>query len=297
MVDKYTPKVNVAKELYEISKDFTNPRELIRETIANSLDASASKIIIDAFKDDSSGEDELVIRISDDGVGMTRIELEGFFDLGYSRKRKDGAIGHKGHGTKITYNSTLVTVFTKSIDGGTVIKATLGLPRKALNQAAKQNGSPPEVTFEELMDLGPFSDNTTSGTVIEIRGYDNNNWNAFAHDPLRDYIQWFTAWGCIATAWGQKLEAPCTLELKGIGSDTKETIEYGHPFPEENYTFRDLRKKDERRPENYFVRRWISEPIKVLRFPMHELHIVFSVEGDSAKGLRKNNLYNLTLVC
>ena len=40
MCDSYTPKVNVAKELSEISKDFTSPRELIRETLANSLDAS-----------------------------------------------------------------------------------------------------------------------------------------------------------------------------------------------------------------------------------------------------------------
>ena len=30
----YIPKVNAAKELAEISKDFTNPRELIRETIS-----------------------------------------------------------------------------------------------------------------------------------------------------------------------------------------------------------------------------------------------------------------------
>ncbi len=115
MGQSYIPKVNVAKELAEISKDFTHPRELIRETIANSIDASASRIAIEALKDDSSGEDELVIRIADDGVGMTREELEGFFDLGFSNKRNQAAIGHKGHGTKITYNSTMVTVFTKSI--------------------------------------------------------------------------------------------------------------------------------------------------------------------------------------
>jgi len=100
MTDEYTtycPKVNVAKELAEISKDFTNPRELIRETIANSLDASAANITIHAFKDDSSGEDELVVRVMDDGVGMIRKELEGFFDLGFSDKRnRSDAIGLRG---------------------------------------------------------------------------------------------------------------------------------------------------------------------------------------------------------
>ena len=75
MDNLYVPKVNAAKELAEISKDFTNPRELVRETIANSIDATASQILIEALKDDSSGDDELLIRISDDGVGMTRSEL------------------------------------------------------------------------------------------------------------------------------------------------------------------------------------------------------------------------------
>ncbi len=126
----YIPKVNVAKELAEISKDFTNPRELVRETIANSIDATASRrIVIEALRDDSSGEDELIVRITDDGVGMTRSELEGFFDLGFSSKpNQQAAIGYKGHGTKITYNSSMVTVFTKSINGGPVLRATLAKP-------------------------------------------------------------------------------------------------------------------------------------------------------------------------
>ena len=94
----YVPKVNVAKELAEISKDFTNPRELIRETISNCIDASAGRIVIEALKDDSSGDDELVIRVSDNGVGMNRKELERFFDLGYSDKR----IAQTRSGTKGT---------------------------------------------------------------------------------------------------------------------------------------------------------------------------------------------------
>ena len=124
----YIPKVNVAKELAEISKDFTDPRELIRETISNCIDASAGKITIEAFKDDSTGDEELVVRVTDNGVGMNRRELEGFFDLGYSDKRnRADAIGHKGHGTKITYNSSLVTVFTKSIDSETMIRAVVSV--------------------------------------------------------------------------------------------------------------------------------------------------------------------------
>ena len=213
MDDQYTPKVNAAKELAEISKDFTNPRELIRETIANSIDATASHILIEALKDDSSGDDELVVRIIDDGVGMTRSELEGFFDLGFSSKpNRENAIGNKGHGTKITYNSSRITVFSKSINGGPMLRATLERPRPALNLAVRQKGEPPAVNFSEV-DKSGFSllDEAISGTVVEIRGYDNNNWNAFAHAPLIDYIQWFTAWGRIHSAWGKTLPFSCTL--------------------------------------------------------------------------------------
>ena len=174
-------------------------------------------------------------------------------------------------------------MYTRSIDGGTALKATLVSPRKELNIAIKHAAKPPAVGIEEYAGQVPFLPESASGTVIELRGYDHPNTNAFAHDPLRDYICWFTAWGQVSAIWGNKLDAPCTLRLKGIGSPEWETIEYGHPFPAEEFDFRTLRKKDDRRPENSFVRRWVSEPLKVLRYPEHELRIVFSVEGDSAK--------------
>lgn len=290
MTDLYVPKVNAAKELAEISKDFTNPRELVRETIANSIDATASNILIEALKDDSSGDDELLVRISDDGVGMTRSQLEGFFDLGFTNKPdQSSSIGQKGHGTKITYNSKSVTVYTKSIVGGPMLRATLAQARAELKKAVRQSAAPPGVAFDEIESSG-FStlDQAPSGTVIEVRGYDNDNWNAFAHAPLIDYIRWFTAWGRIHSAWGGGLPFPCTLKVRGIGGQGAEEVPYGHPFPEENYDFVNLRANDERRPENYFVRRWVSPLLKVEGFPDHEIQIAFSVEGDSAK--RESNI-------
>jgi len=216
---------------------------------------------------------------------MTRSELQGFFDLGFSNKRnQESAIGHKGHGTKITCNSSTVTVLTKSINGGPTWRATLEKARPALNLAVKQKGQPPAVYFTEVDKSGfPLLDDATSGTVVEVRGYDNNNWNAFAHAPLIDCIQWFTAWGRIHSAWGETLPFPCTLSVRGVGQQSAEDVPYGHRFPPEDYDFRSLQGKNSRRPENYFVRRWVSEPIKAQGFPDHEFRIAFSVDGDSAK--------------
>lgn len=286
MAEQYTPKANVAKELSEISKDFTHPRELVRETISNSVDASASQIWIEAVKDDSRGEDELVVRIIDDGVGMDKETLEGFFDLGFSTKRnQETAIGQKGHGTKITYNSARVVVYSRSLESMDQIWcAILDDPKRQLTLAIRNNANPPVVSFEAVATTPNERFNRMlSGTLIEVRGYDNNNWSAFAHGPLKDFVQWFTAWGRIDAAWGGKPNPPCRLFLKGLGETSFEEIPYGHPFPPENYDFRSLRGKDDRRPENHFVRRWVSDEIPVRGHPTVKIQIVFSVEGDSAK--------------
>ncbi len=286
MSEEYIPKAFVAKELSEISKDFTHPRELVRECISNSIDASASEIWIEAVEDDSRGEKELVIRIIDDGVGMDRKGLEGFFDLGFSNKRnRETAIGQKGHGTKITYNSARVTVYSRSIESNNETWCTLMEdPKRQLNLAIRNNTDPPVVKFDGVATTPDKRfNNMASGTLIEVRGYDNNNWGAFAHGPLKDYIQWFTAWGRIDVAWGCTPSPPCRLFLKGLGETDFMEIPYGHPFPSEDWDFRSLRSKDDRRPENYFVRRWVSKEIPVNGHPTVKIRVVFSVEGDSAK--------------
>ena len=288
-VEFYTPKVNVTKEIAEISKDFTTPRELIREAIANSIDASAESIIIRAYKDDSEGEDELVIQIIDNGIGMTRTELEGFFDLGVSNKRNKGNnIGHKGHGSKITYNSTLVTVCTKSIDNGLTLQAVVRDPKRSLAKALKQEVSPLQIEISQVIDPNDSKIPYVSGTFIEIRGYESNNWTNFSHGPLVDYIQWFTAWGNVSVLAGKKQPVPCELYVQGIGETSLQKIPFGHQFPKENYDFKSLKLIDERRPENYFVRQWISPKIKVEKHITHEIEIFFSVEGDGAK--RESNI-------
>jgi len=285
MPEQYIPKVNAAKELAEISKDFTHPRELVRETISNSLDASAEEIWIEAVEDDMSGEKELAIRIIDNGTGMDRNELEAFFDLGYSKKRNRAtAIGEKGHGTKITYNSSQIVVYSRSIGSSDMWCAVLKDPKRALTLAVRKNDNPPVVTFDKVTSSGNERfDNMSSGTFLELRGYDGNNVSAFAHGPLKDYVQWFTAWGRIDISWGGKPTAPCKLYLKGIGESEHAEIPYGHPFPPENDNFRSLRGKDDRRPENYFVKRWVSDDILVKDHPTAKIRVVFSVEGDSAK--------------
>jgi phosphatidylserine/phosphatidylglycerophosphate/cardiolipin synthase-like enzyme len=58
---EFTPTVNQAAEFLEISNDFTNPKEVVREAISNCFDAGAKNIRIEIYIDKSIGIDEIVL--------------------------------------------------------------------------------------------------------------------------------------------------------------------------------------------------------------------------------------------
>jgi histidine kinase/DNA gyrase B/HSP90-like ATPase len=122
-----TPKVDQAQEFIEIANDFANPLDLVREAISNAFDATANEIRMSFETDVQGGETVFVIRITDNGSGMDKSGLQSFFDLGNSTRRGDAdAIGEKGHGTKVYFNSKKVVVDTQR--DGTRRIATLDSP-------------------------------------------------------------------------------------------------------------------------------------------------------------------------
>ncbi|HEY0554318.1 MAG TPA: ATP-binding protein [Thermoanaerobaculia bacterium] len=106
-----TPGVNAVQEFIEISQDFANPLDLVREAISNAFDAQATEITLHFDVEKEHGESLFVITLQDDGMGITREGLQSFFDLGNSSRRNDpNTIGEKGHGTKVYFNSRRVDV-------------------------------------------------------------------------------------------------------------------------------------------------------------------------------------------
>ena len=170
-----TPKVNEAKEFMEIASDFGQPLELLREAISNAFDAKATRIRILFSTEVVKGVHVLKIVIEDNGSGMDRDDLQAFFDrLGNSRRHVEknlaGAsldvtapIGEKGHGTKVYFNSSRITVMTSH--GGKTHKAVLNEPYGSLS-----DGKIPEVTVEEEV-ASPDSEFVTK---IRIDGYNHN---------------------------------------------------------------------------------------------------------------------------
>ena len=159
-----TPAVDIAQEFIEIAHDFANPLDIIREAISNAIDARSidrSSTINLAFEmQNIAGENTFVVRIEDDGKGMDENELQAFFDLGNSTRRGNiNAIGEKGHGTKIYFNSKRIVVDTQK-DGHARLLATLDSPFTRLNQRIV-----PTAVVQRLPAEG------NSGTVITIYGY------------------------------------------------------------------------------------------------------------------------------
>jgi len=276
----FKPEVNPASEFLEISSDFGNPKEIVREAISNSFDAGANEISASVLIDKSTGEDELVISIEDDGEGMTEKELRYFFGLGFTNRvaldaygnKISEAIGEKGHGTKIYFNSRRIEVST--VRNGKQIEAYLDNPKRELRK-----GNVPDVTYEIT------SSSAESGTKVTIRGYNNNRRAGFSHKELKDYIYWFTKFGSFETAVGKKKPKNVTLTLSGLGGPPEEgeKLEFGHPFPKQVTDIRKLRKLDYVEPLDHYVARWCFPKEPLIGMPGAHLDFVFYIEGDKAK--------------
>jgi len=276
------PEVHPAAEFLNITKDFEDPKEVIREAISNSFDAKANKIEIEALVDRSSGVDDLVVIVKDDGEGMNEDDLKAFFDLGNSRMLRviergeplPECIAEKGHGTKVYFNSKRIEVETFS--SRLALKGIMNEPwtklhKREVPRAAKWRTDNPHNKI---------------GTVVKIYGYNyasKDPLSGFSHDELKDYILWFTKFGSIELLFGHYENSHKKLRLKGVDATQWEDLDFGHPFPSENYDRRALRREDPAEPMEHYVRKLFCDEHPVLGYPTERIQFVFYLEGDKAK--------------
>ena len=277
----FEPKVNPASEFLEISNDFTNPKEILREAISNTFDAKAKVIKISAAINKSTGVDELVLKFTDDGEGMTSDLLENFFGLGFSRHQEknsagekiSNAIGEKGHGTKIYFNSRRIEVTT--VHNNKRLEAAMESPRQTLRR-----GEIPKVS------VNASDVDMPNGTTITVYGYNDNSQVGFAHAAIKDYLLWFTKFGSFEKEIGLKEFENLVIHLSGLGHvGEPDRMSFGHVFPAANTNLTELKKQDKVSPLDYYVARWEFRSVQVKGMPNSKIDIVFCLEGDQAKRL------------
>ena len=265
-----TPKVDETQEFIEIANDFSNPLDLVREAISNAYDADAKEIKIKFQVDSNYGESILRITIEDNGSGMNREGLQSFFDLGNSLRRSDdNAIGEKGHGTKVFFNSRKIEVTTWR--DGTEFHAVMNDPFRNL-----YDRKIPVVQVDEK-----DSETNTSGTIIVIEGYNNNRRDRFTHEILKDYIIWFTKHGSVEKAI-QPDKYTTILYLQGLGRDDYELIEWGHYFPEDSKDINKLFEEYITKAPNFYSKKFIKTG-ELRNYPEIKYEAVFCIEGNRVK--------------
>lgn len=268
-----TPEVNSTQEFIEIANDFSNPLDLVREAISNAFDADATSISLDFRVVQEYGERLLKIIIEDNGTGMAEEGLKSFFDLGNSMRRetKDvtGAIGEKGHGTKVYFNSKRIEVI--SIKDGKKYVAVMDEPKKNL--------------FDHVIPIvNVMSEDTSAanGTTISITGYNENRRDKFTHDQLKDYILWFTKLGSIERCFGIESKANTTLKLRGVDHDDYEVLPFGHVFPPESKSVDKLFNQYLVDAPMWYCKK-IVQTKNLKNFPEIKFQAVFYVEGTKVK--------------
>ncbi len=266
-----TPQVDATQEFIEIANDFSNPLDIVREAISNSYDAKASKIWISFDVVTQYGEAVLRISIKDNGSGMDDAGLQSFFDLGNSLRRGDAeAIGEKGHGTKVYFNSKHIEVITRK--GGLMYHASVDDPFRKLH-----NREIPKVSVTKTK-----ADTEETGTEVIIQGYNNNRRDRFTHEILRDHVMWFTKQGAFENIISPEKSKETVLLLKGLGYDTYEEIPFGHYFPDGSKDINKLFEEYITKAPDYYCK-CILKKGHLKNFPEIKYDAVFCIEGKYVK--------------
>ncbi|MFB6158668.1 MAG: ATP-binding protein [Candidatus Nanohalobium sp.] len=217
---KRTPQVNQVNEFLEIASDFENPLEIIREALSNSYDAGASKVDIKVV----SEEDDVII-IRDDGEGMSKKDLESFFDLGNSFK--ENSIGHKGHGTKIYYKSDKIEIETVKKDKK--LDAEMEKPWEKLN-----NKEMPQYSIQEEQS---DEDSYTEIRIHNFKAGQGLSAGSLTYNKIHHYIKWKTIGGSTEHYFEENPRImDISIELDDSIDDSKDSLKLNNKFefPQEN---------------------------------------------------------------
>lgn len=255
-------RVEVGREIKEISSDFAQALEVLRESLANAYDAGAERIEVRCLPgDDQSGRRILTLEVIDDGIGMDRARLAGFFSLGVSQKPRVAnrpPVGFKGHGTKIYYRALHVWVATRTSNGPLLVAGADSI-RETVNRAHEPvprvwEGPAAEAKAAEVGLHAP-AERGTSIRLVDFTADSGRLIDQFARTKVENYLRWFTIHGSFEhVVRGTSPVPPYRLLLKASDDTEVAEVPFGHPWPNDCTDLRELKARDPRRPFTFFVK-------------------------------------------
>jgi hypothetical protein len=282
---KGTPIVKEDRSFREIVENFTDPREVIREAISNSLDWAASIIKIAVYEDATRADRELIIKIWDNGLGLTRERFFAFWNLADSPgllrdkfgRKLGGRVGEKGHGTKTYWKCRQIEVESIAREEDGSDWHVLGEMKEPINTLVQQK----KVPDYEYVDIP--GEGKDSFTEVTIRGYHTRTNEDFRHETLKDYIQWFTKFGSVELELEIEGNKDKVIELQGLGKSEPELLQFGHSFPSISNNINKLQKQYKDTWTKFYVNKWVFPSVPIEGHPASSIDVVFYLEGDSAK--------------
>lgn len=170
--------VNWRKLLQDLRSSYQsrNPCEvLVSELVANSLDAEASKVMIEL-----EGACPKVLRISDDGKGMSKKDFEDYHNLASMKKHRGSGIGWAGIGAKL-YIDRAKSIYTETCSETFSGASTWSFPRTdsfptydyvgSRRLCPKGHGTVVEVIVSEKKDCNRLTEDIIEQTVLANYNY------------------------------------------------------------------------------------------------------------------------------
>jgi hypothetical protein len=179
----------------ELANNKVDALEMIREALSNARDHGAASVWVRSVRG-APPTHSIDVFILNDGEGLDTAQLEAFWGVSTSVKPPgQGAIGYKGHGTKLFFASRRLSVASRRDGEASWNLTTLDNPLESADTDVEQTTLSAEHRLaKELADVGLLG---RTGVAILVEGCQFRDApERFMHRrPIESYCDWFTVVG------------------------------------------------------------------------------------------------------
>lgn len=185
IIKRYFDIKNLVRELAE---NQVSVLEILREALSNAKDHGAQRVWVKTAKDQRN---EVTVIIADDGEGMNDERLAAFWGVGASAKAtSQGAIGYKGHGSKLFFNCRRLSVATRVTVSDEWRVTFLDDPYEYAQDEIPERSLAGDALQREIEEIGLQN---SKGTVIRIeRLLFDDRADLASRAKIESYCDWFT---------------------------------------------------------------------------------------------------------